>query len=721
MQVKAIARWTAWMLILIGTYYFTNTIQAASERDSLEKILPNAEGETRLEILNELVGIYLTEDEPFAKERAQEALEFSRAIDAKKGSVRAYLNVGNYYYYQSKYDSAIHYHRSALEDSEEKGDSLGRAQCLNGMGVIFDVIGQPDSALNYYLDALKIHELLENDGGISSTLSNIAFTHQAQGNDDEAIRYFTRCLEIDQKRGEQEVVATDLSNLGSIYTRQGQQQQALQCHLRALDIRREAEAPAPIARSLNNLALTYEAFGNLKKALAAGEEALAIKRTLNDDYDLTLTLNNLAHIQMGLGKNYDKARGLLLEATRISDTLGIADLQIMNAELLAETYYQMGSFKEAYEEENKLRKLEEATREEARDNRIQELLAKFDAMDQKMELDSLRHTQEIQKQEIENADQRVFFLRVGLSVFVVLAIIIFILFLQMRKSNADLRTLNKRLGERNLQIAEKNKEIKEKSDLLSRKNQEILEINSNLEHIVEERTRNLKETNKELDTFIYQTSHALRAPLMRVIGLFSIIRDSEDESTRDAMQARIDETITGMDRMLYKLLDVQDIKLRDLEPARTDIPQTVKEIVTEIEEKSELPKATFKLDLPSKKVYVPDRFIIRAILINIVENAYHFRKDENSDQHEISIQIENQDNENLKIVVEDSGMGMPEEEIEKAFDMFYRGTYKSQGTGLGLYVVHKSLERLEGSGFLESKEGEWTRVTINIPLPEFKI
>ncbi len=721
MQVGAIARWTAWIILLFGPLFSPSLVMAVSERDSLERILPASKGESRLEILNQLVEIYLLEDEPFAKERALEALSLSESIPKANGRSRAILNLGNYFYYQSQYDSSIYYHRMALSNSEENRDSLGKAQALNGLGVLFDVIGQPDSALNFYFEALAIHESLQNDAGISNSLSNIAYTHQTQGNDEEAIRYFNRCLEIDQKMGNKNLMATDLSNLGGMYTRIGQPQQALNFHQRALNIRRESNSPAAIARSLNNLSVAYEALGDLKKALATGEEALAIKRTLNDDYDITLTLNNLAHIQMGLGKNYEKARGLLLEATRISDTLGIAKLQIMNGALLAETYYQLGSYKKAYEEEHKLRLLEEAAREKARDSRIEELLARFDAINQKMELESLRHHQEIQDQEIENADQRVLFLRVGLSVFVVLAIIIFILFLQMRKSNGNLRILNTRLEERNLQIAEKNTEIKEKSELLGRKNLEILEINSNLEDIVEERTRNLKETNKELDTFVYQTSHALRAPLMRVIGLFSIIRDSEDEAVRSSMQTRIDETIKGMDRMLYKLLDVQEIKLRELEPARTDLRQTLDEIITEVQEKSELSLASFKLDLPSKKVYVPDRFILRAILINVIENAYHFRRDGSESPHEISVQIVNQNDQNLRLIVEDNGMGIPQEEIGKAFDMFYRGTYKSQGTGLGLYVVHKSIERLGGTASLESKEGEWTRLTVDIPLPEFKI
>lgn len=719
MQIKARTSWVAWIIILIGSVFLARTIQATpAERDSLERILPKSEGEAKLEVMNDLAGIYMREGESFAKQKALEAIQFSEDLDAGKGRVRAVRNLGNYHYFQSQYDSSIYYHRLALTIAEEKSDSMGIAQTLNGMGVIFDVIGQPDSAISHYLAALEINESINNKEGVSNSLSNIAFFHQSRGNDPEAIRYFNRCLEIDQDMDNQILVATDLSNLGSMYTRLGQHQQALNFHQQALAIRRELNAPADIARSLNNLSVTYEAQKNLKKALAASEEALAIKRTLNDDYDITLTLNNLAHIHLNLGGNFEKAKALLLEATQISDTLGIKDLQIMNAELLADAYYKLGRFQQAYDIGHQLRILEEENRVEAKDKRIEELLTKFDAMDQKMELDSLHHYQEIQEQKIAAAAQRNFFLLVGLSIFVVLAIIIFILFLLMRESNGNLRTLNKRLEERNQQIAEKNTEIKEKSELLGRKNQEILEINSNLEDIVEERTRNLKETNKELDTFVYQTSHALRAPLMRVIGLFSIIRDSDDEITRAAMQSRIDETITGMDRMLYKLLDVQEIKLRELEPARTDLSQTLDEVITEIQEKSELTKAEFALEIPQQKVYVPDRFVLRAILINIIENAYHFRKDADPENHKIKIQIENQENSNLKMVIEDEGMGIPADEVNKAFEMFYRGTYKSQGTGLGLYVVHKSLERLGGTGSLESKEGEWTRIVIDIPLPK---
>lgn len=719
MRISLVGSCIFWFLGFVLLSYNTG-FSSSMERDSLEQLLPGSHGEARLSILNDLVDIYNREAPSIAEQKAREALTFSRAIQSENGYPRALRNLGSYHYFQSGYDSSVYYHRIALANVNGKAKEtvLEKAKIMNGLGVTFDVIGQQDSALHYLMEALSINESQNSLNGISNTLSNIAYFYSFQGNDEEAMRYFHKCLEIDRKINKLNLVAMDLSNIGAIHSNRGEYKKALEMHQKALKIRKELGVPAEIARSLNNMSLAYNALGDTKTALAMAEEALSIKRQMNDGYELVQTLTNLAQIYRESEGDYSTAEKHLLEARTIADTLGLVNLKILTNNALAKTYDKMGAYKKAYETEKKLRQIELDSKTAAKDRRIEELMAEFDAMDKKSQLNSLRLQQEIDTEKIERSSQRVFFLRLGILVCFILMLMVTILFLQKRKSNVNLRSLNQRLEDRNQQIAEKNNEIQEKSALLGKKNQEILEINANLEDIVDERTLNLKATNKELDTFVYQTSHALRAPLMRVMGLFSIIRDSNDEVTRSTMQAKIDATIGGMDRMLYKLLDVQEIKLRSLEPALIDLAQTIQEIIHEIKDKSTLPPPTWELDLPDNKVMVGDRFVLRSILLNLIENAYHFRHQDRLNDHKIQVKVNQLTDHELMISIADNGMGIPEQEIGKTFDMFYRGTYKSQGTGLGLYVVHKSLEKIGGKIELDSKEGIGTTFKLALPLPQ---
>ena len=67
------------------------------------------------------------------------------------------------------------------------------------------------------------------------------------------------------------------------------------------------------------------------------------------------------------------------------------------------------------------------------------------------------------------------------------------------------------------------------------------------------------------------------------------------------------------------------------------------------------------------------------------------------------------------ISIEDNGLGILKEQHEKIFDMFYRGSEKSQGNGLGLYLVKKAVQKLHGKINIESEEGKYACFTISLP------
>lgn len=75
----------------------------------------------------------------------------------------------------------------------------------------------------------------------------------------------------------------------------------------------------------------------------------------------------------------------------------------------------------------------------------------------------------------------------------------------------------------------------------------------------------------------------------------------------------------------------------------------------------------------------------------------------------------NQNAKGVEIVLSDNGLGIPADLHEKVFEMFFRGTTISKGSGLGLYIVKNAVKKLNGAIRLESKEGEGTRFWINLP------
>lgn len=105
--------------------------------------------------------------------------------------------------------------------------------------------------------------------------------------------------------------------------------------------------------------------------------------------------------------------------------------------------------------------------------------------------------------------------------------------------------------------------------------------------------------------------------------------------------------------------------------------------------------------------------MLRVILLNLLENAFQFQKI-TSKEHQVNVALEKQEGF-VKIIVEDNGMGIPKEYQQKMFDMFFRASEASQGNGLGLYIVRKAVEKLQGEIVVESEVGSFSRFMIMLP------
>lgn len=685
--------------------------------DSLQKLLSGpVKGLERGYIMVEYAEVLGDFDPEKAVAIGKDALQIGLSLKNDSLAALSYSSLGALAYHAGHFDEAFDYQRQSLHIWKSRNDSLGMARSMNNLGAMHDIIGNLDSALFHYLNALDLHKGISNDEGISATLGNIAVMYHAQGNYKEAIGYFQQTIPMDRKLGNNSGISTTYSNIGACYQSLRDFEKALEFHTEALAMRREMQNKPLISKSLNNIGLVQMELGYLGRARSSLEEAVALKREIGNSFELARSLNNLGKLYI-ISEKFKDALPPLREAMAIADTIKVPPLTMSTAELLSKAYAGAGAYKQAYEAEMVRKMVADSLVLREQNEQNAELMAKFDAIQREIEIDSLTHKEELREAQIESINRQTNFLIGGISIFAVLALMIFFFLLQKRESNRKLKTLNAKLGERNRQIKEQNVEIREKSEQLALKNEEILQINSNLEAIVEERTKNLLEANVELDTFLYQTSHALRAPLMRIIGLFSIAQETTDAAVGMDMYGKIDETITRMDRMLYKLLDVQEMKLRQPKPCMLDLGKLLKSILAEVAGKSDFETPEVQLDLPDGECLVADKDVLRLALFNVIENAWHFRADETGAGHRIDICIR-QESDQLIATVEDNGFGIPESEQAGVFQMFHRATYKSEGTGLGLYVTQKALERIGGSIQVESKEGRYSRFVILMPLPK---
>lgn len=218
----------------------------------------------------------------------------------------------------------------------------------------------------------------------------------------------------------------------------------------------------------------------------------------------------------------------------------------------------------------------------------------------------------------------------------------------------------------------------------------------------------------ELNTFVYKASHDLRSPLVSVIGLFELAKTENDIEELSKYIGMIGLSIQKMDNLLIDLVKIVNVSQGKLTKDKINFDWMIEEILKSLAYRPGFSEVIFRKHLNVDIDYFSDNALFYSILQNVIDNSIKYKKSNNIIEHIIIISID-VIADKVKISITDNGMGIQEEIKDKVFDMFYRGTSESTGTGLGLYIVKTSVEKLGGKIELNSIYEKGTNVNIVIP------
>jgi PAS domain S-box-containing protein len=222
----------------------------------------------------------------------------------------------------------------------------------------------------------------------------------------------------------------------------------------------------------------------------------------------------------------------------------------------------------------------------------------------------------------------------------------------------------------------------------------------------------LKIRNTELDNFVYKVSHDLRAPLSSILGLINLANmPGNDDSLTTYMQL-IKKKVEQLDHFINDVLSHSKNLKMEVRIGKVDIRRIIDQTFQDLNYLNGADQINKEILISGPEFY-SDYWRIAEIFRNLISNAIKYRKASREDSV-IRIIIKTVEKK-TEILFQDNGIGIDQAYLTHIFDMFYRASEQSQGSGLGLYIVKNAIEKLGGTVSVESILGAGTTYRISLP------
>jgi signal transduction histidine kinase len=650
-----------------------------------------------------------------------------------------YVSRGEIDFVNGDYQNATMNFRQALDLLKTHDFRRYHAIVLTRIAQVYDAQGDFQQALEHLLSALRIHESLNSRQEVARVYGVIGWVYINQKNSSMAISYAQQSLELMKEINDKAGMAFAHNLLGYINYSMSNYQAALEEYNLALGLRNEIKLEQASAATLFNIARVFEKQGLYDKAQAHLLKVLAIDQKHMDKDGLVMTYNTL-----GIVLTRKKAFGEAEHFLQIGHDLAIAvntPVELSNNhKIFAELYKAMGDNRKAIRYYDEYIALNDSifTRQSA--TKIAEMSALYELEKKEQEIQILNQRDEINTEKLKLQETKIsyqnYFLLFTIGSIVLLLVIVYMLYQFYRTktlANEKLQNLNKEISEQkeeiqaqseelieannslialNHELVEKTEEIQAQSEELIETNTAITEINRDLDSIVTKRTSQLQEAYKELDTFFYRSSHDFRRPLTTFMGLAEVAKITIKDKSALELFSKVRETAMSLDKMLVKLQSISDVGAQQLVYKEVLIREIFDNVCDGFREEIEQFGIRTQSSVTLDKPFVSYPAMIKTIIENLIENAIHFRATK-----EPYIHLRAYSDKDLVIIeIEDNGQGIRNEYREKIFDMYYRANERSKGNGLGLYIVKKAVQKLNGTIQLITDFGKGSRFVISLPI-----
>lgn len=241
-------------------------------------------------------------------------------------------------------------------------------------------------------------------------------------------------------------------------------------------------------------------------------------------------------------------------------------------------------------------------------------------------------------------------------------------------------------------------------------------LNAELEQRIASRTAALNAKTKELETFAYSVAHDLKAPLRGIDGYGRLLLEDHSAQLNDEAQMflrTIHDSTQEMSQLIDDLLEYSRLEQRDFQSDRFELGPLITTVVEHKKRETSDPEIEFVVNV-NGGVIVADRSGLTQSLRNYLDNAVKFSGNVSNPRIEVGSE---ETSKSFLIWVRDNGAGFDMKYHDRIFNIFQRLNRSEDypGTGVGLAIVRKSMERMGGRAWADSKPGEGATFYLEIP------
>lgn len=708
-------------ILYIALLIFLSTeLMSQSKTDSLRLVLINTKGEERINILHSLIFETWLNYPDSALKYAEEALILSRRTEDQSNISKSLRLLGGTYNYKGEFEASLEYNLQALEIAIQINDSLLIHNALNNIGFVYISLGNYQNSLEYLMRSYQLKQKLGVIYGLEHTLNNIGLVYAQAHMFDSAIHYFNRGLKVAQTNEDIDLIIYSQNNIGNLHLSSMDYEKAGTYFKSSLALAKNNENKNWKSVALKGMGQVAMAEGKYNSAKYYYDQSLKIRQEISEQKGIAEIFLLEAELLVSKGET-NNALELLNRCDSIAEKIKAKDLVLRVYRVCAELYKKKGNTPLSNEYLEKFISLKDSLYLDAMERNLSLIPLKLEENENRIKL---------QESEIalkEKSFQNLVYISL-LILVTPFSLLMILIYQRNKKINSTLQKQNDKVEAQKEEIeAQKEyleanlKELERAKNVISQQKDELEILNEQLAGTVDKRNYELKKVNErlrttslELDNFIYKSSHDIKGPIVRLMGICDLaMQDVNDAKALDYF-SMLDKAALRLNVIIEELKLISELNDKTIETSLIDFKTIVQECFNEVAYIENINDFNLDIGMEDHLIFYSDEALVRLIIFNMLQNSLQFMKSEQSKDYKIGFYItENQQSILINFKLFD--LKLLDAETSKLISSFSKAQNEFENISIGLYTVKQCIQKLSGKFNMVLEEKEHTKFEIELP------